>query len=186
MLLNILLSILVIDAVALTGVILLQRSEGGALGMGGGGGNFLSARGAGDLLTRTTAVLATLMFVISMAITLITGHSRGAASVADRINAANLPASAAPAPQQQQPGASGAAPAAPPLPGAAPASPPPLPTEAPRPVVKAPVRPAAPAGRTAAVRPAPADSLARIQIPRQGASAPRVDPAAPASSTPQQ
>jgi preprotein translocase subunit SecG len=45
--------------VALVGVVLLQRSEGGALGMGGGGnGGFMSARGAADTLTRTTSILA--------------------------------------------------------------------------------------------------------------------------------
>lgn len=182
MLLNILLSILVIDAVALTGVILLQRSEGGALGMGGGGGAFLSARGAGDLLTRTTAVLATLMFLISIAITLITGHTNGAGSVAGRADALNLPS--APVAQQPQPPASGAAPTAPPLPGATTSGPPPLPTEAPRPMVSAPARPAP---KTAAPAPVPtADALAKIQIPRKAAPLPRTAPAAPASSTPQQ
>jgi preprotein translocase subunit SecG len=184
MLLNILLSILVIDAVALTGVILLQRSEGGALGMGGGGGAFLSARGAGDLLTRTTAVLATLMFLISIAITLITGHNTNAGSVADRADALNLPA--AQAPQQQQPSASGAAPTAPPLPGATTAGPPPLPTEAPRPVVSAPVRAAPKSAAPAPVRVPTADALANIKIPRRGAPLPTIAPAAPASSTPQQ
>ncbi|MES1179959.1 MAG: preprotein translocase subunit SecG, partial [Hyphomicrobium sp.] len=46
-------------AAALVGVVLLQRSEGGALGMGGGGaGGFLTGRGTANLLTRTTAALA--------------------------------------------------------------------------------------------------------------------------------
>ena len=184
MLLNILLSILVIDAIALTCVILLQRSEGGALGMGGGGGAFLSARGAGDLLTRTTAVLATLMFLISIAITLITGHSNATGSVADRLNANSLNLPSASAQQGQQPAASGAAPTAPPLPGATPAGPPPLPTEAPRPVISAPARPAP---RSAATNRNPAaDALAGIQIERQGAAPAKIDPTAPASSTPQQ
>jgi protein translocase SecG subunit len=48
-------------ALALIGVILVQRSEGGALGMGGGGGGgFMTARGSANLLTRTTAIIATL------------------------------------------------------------------------------------------------------------------------------
>ncbi|HYE43502.1 MAG TPA: preprotein translocase subunit SecG, partial [Caulobacteraceae bacterium] len=63
--LNILLTIQIIICVALTAVILLQRSEGGALGMGGGSGGFMTARGAGNLLTRTTAILATLFFIVS-------------------------------------------------------------------------------------------------------------------------
>lgn len=46
-------------ALALVGTVLLQRSEGGALGMGGGGvGGFMSARGASNFLTRLTAILA--------------------------------------------------------------------------------------------------------------------------------
>ena len=55
-------------AVALVAVILLQRSEGGALGIGGGGGGggFLTARGTANLLTRTTAILATGFIVTSM------------------------------------------------------------------------------------------------------------------------
>jgi protein translocase SecG subunit len=62
MLLGILLVLQIIVAIALVGVILLQRSEGGALGMGGGPGGFMTARGAGDLLTRTTAILAAVFF----------------------------------------------------------------------------------------------------------------------------
>ena len=47
-------------AIALVAVILLQRSEGGALGIGGSGGGLMSARGAANLLTRSTTVLAAL------------------------------------------------------------------------------------------------------------------------------
>ena len=57
----VLLIIQLIVSVALIGVVLLQRSEGGALGMGGGGaglGGLFSPRGAADTLTRTTAILA--------------------------------------------------------------------------------------------------------------------------------
>lgn len=64
---------------ALIVVVLLQRSEGGALGMGGGGsglGGLFSPRGAADTLTRTTAILATLFFVISMGLTLLALHGR--------------------------------------------------------------------------------------------------------------
>lgn len=66
----ILLSIMILLSVTLTGVILLQRSEGGALGMGGGPSGFMTARGAGNLLTRTTAILATLFFVTAIALTI--------------------------------------------------------------------------------------------------------------------
>ena len=55
-----------IIAAALVGVILMQRSEGGGLGMGGSPAGLLSARGAADFLTRTTTVLATLFILLSI------------------------------------------------------------------------------------------------------------------------
>ena len=63
MLQTILLVAIIIVAISLTGVVLLQRSEGGALGMGGGPSGFMTARGAGNLLTRTTSILAVAFFV---------------------------------------------------------------------------------------------------------------------------
>src|SRR5436190_880378 len=66
---------------SLPAVILLQRSEGGALGMGGGPTGMFTARGAGDLLTRTTAILTVGFFVLSLGITLLAGHGRQNASV---------------------------------------------------------------------------------------------------------
>jgi len=85
MLLGLLLVIQILVAIALTAVILLQRSEGGALGMGGGPSGFMTARGAGDLLTRTTAILGTIFFILSIALTVIVGQERGAGSVVDRL-----------------------------------------------------------------------------------------------------
>jgi preprotein translocase subunit SecG len=69
--LNVLLVIHLLIAVALVGVILLQRSEGGALGIGGGGGGLMSGRAAGNLLTRATAVLAAVFFLTSLGLALI-------------------------------------------------------------------------------------------------------------------
>jgi preprotein translocase subunit SecG len=69
-------------AIALVGVILMQKSEGGALGIGGGGGGmggFLTARGAANLLTRTTAILATLFICTSLALAIIASNKRAAA-----------------------------------------------------------------------------------------------------------
>ncbi|HLY06845.1 MAG TPA: preprotein translocase subunit SecG [Rhizomicrobium sp.] len=66
-------------SIALVGVVLLQKSEGGALGMGGGGsglGGLFSPRGAADTLTRTTAILAVLFFVTSLALTVFSLHGR--------------------------------------------------------------------------------------------------------------
>ena len=66
-------------AAALVGVILMQRSEGGALGVGGSPNGLMSARGAGDLLTRTTAVLATLFVLLSIVLAVMAAnmHSTG-------------------------------------------------------------------------------------------------------------
>lgn len=60
-------------AAALVGVVLLQRSEGGALGMGGGGGGggFLTGRGTANMLTRVTAGLAAAFFTTSMLLTIL-------------------------------------------------------------------------------------------------------------------
>jgi len=76
---NILIIVQLVVSVALVGTVLLQRSEGGALGMGGGGsglGGLFSPRGAADTLTRTTAILATLFFLSSLALTLLALHGR--------------------------------------------------------------------------------------------------------------
>lgn len=91
MLLNLLLVIEVIVALFLVVVVLLQRSEGGALGMGGGPSGFMTARGAGDLLTRTTWILGTLFFLLGLVLTIVAGHERGSSSVVDRlkVNAIN-------------------------------------------------------------------------------------------------
>ncbi len=64
---------------AMIGVVLLQRSEGGALGMGGGGGGFMSNRGSGNLLTRATAILAACFFVTSLSLSIMAGWGRGQA-----------------------------------------------------------------------------------------------------------
>jgi preprotein translocase subunit SecG len=67
---TVLLVIHLMIAAALVGVVLLQRSEGGALGIGGGGG-FMTGRGAANFLTRVTAGLAAAFFVTSMGLTLL-------------------------------------------------------------------------------------------------------------------
>lgn len=90
MLLGFLLVLLVLVCIALTTVILLQRSEGGALGMGGGPSGFMSARGAGDLLTRITSILAGVFFVLCLLLTVLSGHARNGASVVDRLKVDGL------------------------------------------------------------------------------------------------
>jgi preprotein translocase subunit SecG len=94
MLLGILLTIHIIVCIALIGVVLLQRSEGGALGMGGGPTGFMTARGAGDLLTRTTWILFTAFLLLSVTLTLLAGRQRASSSVTDRIQIDALDANA--------------------------------------------------------------------------------------------
>ena len=102
MLLYILLVAVILVAVAMGFVILLQRSEGGALGMSGGGpGNFMSARGTGDLLTRSTEILAGTFFVLCLVMTLIGGHERAKSSIVNSQAIGSI-SPTAPAPQRQQ------------------------------------------------------------------------------------
>lgn len=77
---TVLLVIHIMIAAALVGLVLLQRSEGGALGIGGGGGSgggFMSGRGAANLLTRVTALFAAAFFVTSILLTLLAQQSSG-------------------------------------------------------------------------------------------------------------
>ncbi|MCB9957274.1 MAG: preprotein translocase subunit SecG [Rhodospirillaceae bacterium] len=78
-------------AIALVGVVLLQRSEGGGLGMGGGGagGPLMSVRGAANLLTRTTAILAACFVVTSLTLAILAGGSRDGGSILDSPAAAD-------------------------------------------------------------------------------------------------
>jgi preprotein translocase subunit SecG len=105
-------------AVALIFVVLLQRSEGGALGMGGGGsglGGLFSARGATNTLTRTTVILGALFFATSMALTLLTLGTRSPTSII----APGAPGSAVPG----APAAPPSLPSLPTAPAGAPAAP---------------------------------------------------------------
>lgn len=133
MLIGILLAINIIVCITLIGFVLLQRSEGGALGMGGGGaGSFMTARGAGDFMTRMTWILFSVFLVISLVLTVLTGRIGGADSVVDKLKidsldtktlnapaAPSVPApgatapSAVPAPQLSVPAPAAPAPAAP-------------------------------------------------------------------------
>lgn len=74
--------------IALVGVVLLQRSEGGGLGIGGGSG-FMTARGAANALTRTTAILAAAFFVTSLALSLIARYGERPIDILNRLPASN-------------------------------------------------------------------------------------------------
>jgi len=127
---SVLVVIHVILAVSLIAVVLLQRSEGGALGIGGGGGmsGFMTGRGASNLLTRTTAILALCFMLTSLSLAWLAGRAPARHSILDQPAQHSAPLETAPA--------------APAAPAAAPATP-------------APATPAAPAAPAAPKTPAP-------------------------------
>jgi preprotein translocase subunit SecG len=72
-------------AMALVGVILLQKSEGGALGMGGGGmSGFMTGRSTANLLTRTTAFLAVAFFFTSVLLVVLSNRTAPSRSLIDQ------------------------------------------------------------------------------------------------------
>lgn len=123
--------------IALVVVVLLQRSEGGALGIGSSSGGFLTGRGQANALTRATAILGGLFFLTSIVLTLEANLERPRGSIIAPAGAPSAPGPAGAPPAapsggllnqlqqiQQQRGAQGGAPAAP---GSAPTSPAPAP-----------------------------------------------------------
>ena len=78
--------------VAMIGIVLLQRSEGGGLGMGGGVGGILSSRGTSNVLTKTTAGLAAAFFATSLVLSILAGLDRRPQSILN----SSAPAPAAP------------------------------------------------------------------------------------------
>ena len=82
---------------AMTGVVLLQRSEGGGLGMGNTGG-FLTSRGSANVLTRTTATLAAVFFATSLVLSILAGWDRKPHSILEGASPANQPTTPTPEP----------------------------------------------------------------------------------------
>jgi len=81
---TILIVIHLLIVVALVGVVLVQKSEGGGLGIGGGSG-FMTARGAANTLTRTTGILAAAFFATSLALGILARYGSGPTDILDRI-----------------------------------------------------------------------------------------------------
>lgn len=92
--------------IALVGVVLIQRSEGGGLGIGGGSG-FMTARGTKNALTRLTAILALCFFATSIALVVLDSISNPAADIINRIPVTDKknPVTAPAAPSQAVPNA---------------------------------------------------------------------------------
>ena len=82
---NFILILNIILAILLIGVILLQRSEGGALGLGVSQDNFISSRSAGSFLTKTTAIIATLFIITSISLTIISKEEFSSTSVLEKV-----------------------------------------------------------------------------------------------------
>src|SRR4051812_47046857 len=145
MLIGLLLTAQIIVSLALAGVVLLQRSEGGGFVGGGSPSGMMSVRGAGDLLTRTTWILGSAFFIISLLLTILAGREKGASSVVDRLKIdavdpalLNQQKTAPPPAGTAQPGGPQSAPA---------------PLQAPTPQVNNPFLNGAPAGPTPAAPP---------------------------------
>lgn len=81
---NVLIAAYLLIVLALIGVILLQRSEGGGLGMGSSSTGLITVRGSANLLTRTTAILATLFFVLAIGLSIYAELDRGTRSILQR------------------------------------------------------------------------------------------------------
>ena len=97
---TILLIVHLLIALALVGVILLQRSEGGALGIGGGGlGGLMTGRSSANLLTRATAILAAGFITTSLLLAIVATHQSAPRSILDQ-PATPAPEPAAPAAPQ--------------------------------------------------------------------------------------
>ncbi len=136
--------------ILLIGVVLIQRSEGGGLGIGTsqGMGAFMSGRGTANLLTRTTAILAAIFMALSVTLAMLNKGGGTTRSILDTVPAATVPAPAPAtggpaAPAASSPAASSPAPSSPATPSPATPS-----TATPEPAAKAPATPASPSAPT--------------------------------------
>ncbi len=91
---NVILVVHLILAVCLIGVVLLQRSEGGGLGIGGGGGGVVSGRGAATALGKLTWLFAIAFILTSITLTVFAARNSATGSVVDRLGVAPPPVTA--------------------------------------------------------------------------------------------
>lgn len=108
-------------ALALVGVILMQKSEGGGLTGGGNAGGLVSARGAANLLTRTTAILAALFILSSLGLAWLAGHSARPGEIDTTLARQTAPVGPLGAPKQDLPASPIQLPSGQPAPATAPA-----------------------------------------------------------------
>lgn len=100
---TVLLVIHLLVTIALVGIVLVQRSEGGVLGIGGGGGGVMSGRSAGNVLTKSTWILAGAFFAISIALAVLSNSGATRKSILDDPALAVPSAPAQQAPAEQAP-----------------------------------------------------------------------------------
>ncbi|WP_265499379.1 preprotein translocase subunit SecG [Paracoccus beibuensis] len=177
---NVILTVHLILAVLLTGVVLLQRSEGGGLGMGGGGGagGVMSGRQAASAMTRLTWIFGIAIFCTSLALTVLAARQATTGSVLDQIGAPETSQPDAPSlpglPAYAPPPATGGNPLTPPAPEAAP-EPAAEPQAAPAPTEPAAEAPAA----DAPAAEAPAAAAPADEAPADAITPPPAEPQAP-------
>ena len=82
---NIILALNIFLAILLVAIILLQKSEGGALGLGASQDSFISSRSASSVLTKATAIIATLFIITSISLTIISKEEFSSSSVLEKI-----------------------------------------------------------------------------------------------------
>ena len=82
---NTILILNIVSAILLVAVILLQKSEGGALGIGVSQESFISSRSAGSILTKTTAIIATFFIITSISLTIMSKDEFSSSSVLEKI-----------------------------------------------------------------------------------------------------
>jgi preprotein translocase subunit SecG len=99
-----LLAVHILIAISLVGVVLLQKSEGGALGMGGGGmSGFMTGRSTANLLTRATAILAAAFMMTSVLLVVMSNRQHAPRSILEQGTPAAQEVPAVPPPQPQTP-----------------------------------------------------------------------------------
>lgn len=179
MLSGLLITLDIFVCIALVIVVLLQRSEGGAFGMGGGPTGLVTARGAGDLLTRTTWILFGTFIALSLSLSLLGAHERATSSVLEKLKLQQVnPNTLTTQPLSPPPPAPGAPPTEAPAPSAGLMNPPPIAAPETAPPAAAAPGIAAP-GVAQPTAPARAHARHKAETPGTLEAAPTEAPAAP-------
>ena len=165
---------------ALIGLVLLQRSEGGALGIGGGSGAFLSGRGAGNVLTRSTGVLAAVFFATSIGLAVLSRIESRPSDIFDQLPGQTAPAAQTPSAPEPVGAPTSAQDVLQSLGGAGPQTPPAdAATQTPEPAAEAPAAPAASTSAQDAPQSAPPAATESGPAASPPATPPTPPPASP-------